>query len=227
MITPVAPTQGMNQLLIKKGPRKRVSSRAGPHQNQRAANRIPKYTEVEWAHPITHWLREALEVGNLSDWLARWGRFPIGWAVILAAQPTGEFFKARRSQSDTRPVPESHAVNQRTGTPTSKAAFHLHSCNHGLPDLVHDSSFSRKYGLQPRRHNAIRELQPRWSMATTLASHRGDQGSIPNRVTPGMLHMGIVSDDAAGRRVFSEIYRFPIFAFRLCFISTSCHSHRL
>ncbi|KAJ8872433.1 hypothetical protein PR048_026037 [Dryococelus australis] len=42
-----------------------------------------------------------------------------------------------------------------------------------------------------------------------LASHQGEPGSIPRRTTPGFSHVGIVPDDAAGRRVFSGISRFP------------------
>ncbi|KAJ8873993.1 hypothetical protein PR048_024833 [Dryococelus australis] len=38
-----------------------------------------------------------------------------------------------------------------------------------------------------------------------LASQLGEPGSIPNGVAPGFSHVGIVSDDAAGRRVFSGI----------------------
>ncbi|KAJ8874454.1 hypothetical protein PR048_025303 [Dryococelus australis] len=42
-----------------------------------------------------------------------------------------------------------------------------------------------------------------------LASHEGEPGSIPGRVTPGFSQLGIMLDDAAGRRVFSGIFRFP------------------
>ncbi|KAJ8867861.1 hypothetical protein PR048_031666 [Dryococelus australis] len=42
-----------------------------------------------------------------------------------------------------------------------------------------------------------------------LASHQGAPGSIPGRVTPGLLQVGIVPDDAAGRRVLSRNSRFP------------------
>ncbi|KAJ8866861.1 hypothetical protein PR048_032722 [Dryococelus australis] len=42
----------------------------------------------------------------------------------------------------------------------------------------------------------------------TLASHQGEPGSIPDRVT-GFSQVGIVLDDAVGRRVFSGISRFP------------------
>ncbi|KAJ8885882.1 hypothetical protein PR048_012088, partial [Dryococelus australis] len=40
-----------------------------------------------------------------------------------------------------------------------------------------------------------------------LVSHQGEPGSIPDRITPGFSQMGIVPDDAAGRRVFSVIFR--------------------
>ncbi|KAJ8874387.1 hypothetical protein PR048_025236, partial [Dryococelus australis] len=41
-----------------------------------------------------------------------------------------------------------------------------------------------------------------------LAFHQGDLGSIPCRVT-GFSHVGIVPDDAVGRRIFSVISRLP------------------
>ncbi|KAJ8895353.1 hypothetical protein PR048_000685 [Dryococelus australis] len=41
-----------------------------------------------------------------------------------------------------------------------------------------------------------------------LAYHQGELGSIPVRVIPGFSHVGIMPDDAAGRRVFSGISRF-------------------
>ncbi|KAJ8891938.1 hypothetical protein PR048_004497 [Dryococelus australis] len=43
---------------------------------------------------------------------------------------------------------------------------------------------------------------------TIGASHQGEPGSIPGRVT-GFLHVGIVPDDAVGLRVFSGVSRFP------------------
>ncbi|KAJ8868765.1 hypothetical protein PR048_030305 [Dryococelus australis] len=42
----------------------------------------------------------------------------------------------------------------------------------------------------------------------TLASHQGEPGSIPSRVTPD-VRKWVVTDDAVGRRVFSGIFRFP------------------
>ncbi|KAJ8897705.1 hypothetical protein PR048_003055 [Dryococelus australis] len=41
-----------------------------------------------------------------------------------------------------------------------------------------------------------------------LTSHLGKPGSIPDGFAPGFSHVGIVPDDAAGWRVFSEISRF-------------------
>ncbi|KAJ8868975.1 hypothetical protein PR048_030516 [Dryococelus australis] len=43
---------------------------------------------------------------------------------------------------------------------------------------------------------------------SSLASHQGEPGSIPGRVT-GFSHVGFVPVDAVGRRVFSRISRFP------------------
>ncbi|KAJ8883905.1 hypothetical protein PR048_015760, partial [Dryococelus australis] len=41
-----------------------------------------------------------------------------------------------------------------------------------------------------------------------LTSHQGEQSSIPGGVAPGFWHVGIVPDDATGRRVFSGIFHF-------------------
>ncbi|KAJ8867407.1 hypothetical protein PR048_031208 [Dryococelus australis] len=73
--------------------------------------------------------------------------------------------------------------------------------------------------MQQRRNERVRETEdPRENppssgivrhdshlqMVRLLASHLVEPGSIP-----GFSHMGIESGDAAGRRVFSEISRFP------------------
>ncbi|KAJ8895014.1 hypothetical protein PR048_000323 [Dryococelus australis] len=42
-----------------------------------------------------------------------------------------------------------------------------------------------------------------------LTSRQNEPGSIPIGVAPGLSHVGIVPDDAAGQRVFSGISRFP------------------
>ncbi|KAJ8879954.1 hypothetical protein PR048_020575 [Dryococelus australis] len=57
-----------------------------------------------------------------------------------------------------------------------------------------------------------------------LASHLGEPVSIPIWTTLGFSLMGIVLDDAAGRRVFPKISRFPsALAFRRCSILISLH----
>ncbi|KAJ8881162.1 hypothetical protein PR048_017635 [Dryococelus australis] len=47
------------------------------------------------------------------------------------------------------------------------------------------------------------------TMVRLLASHLDEPGSVPAAFAPRLLHVGIVPDDAAGRRVFSKISRFP------------------
>ncbi|KAJ8887694.1 hypothetical protein PR048_013912 [Dryococelus australis] len=68
----------------------------------------------------------------------------------------------------------------------------------------------------------------RWDcMDILLASHQGEPGSIPGRVTPPFSQVGIVPYDAAGRRVFSGSTVSSALSFRRCFILTSFHAHRL
>ncbi|KAJ8874102.1 hypothetical protein PR048_024943 [Dryococelus australis] len=55
---------------------------------------------------------------------------------------------------------------------------------------------------------------------TTRLSHLGEPGSIPDGVTSGFSHVGIMPDDAAGRWVFLVIFRFS----RSC-IPAPLHSH--
>ncbi|KAJ8879708.1 hypothetical protein PR048_020316 [Dryococelus australis] len=61
--------------------------------------------------------------------------------------------------------------------------------------------------------------RPRWNVSL-LASYQGEPVSIIGGVARGYSHVGSVSDDAAGRRIFSESSRFP----RPC-IPTVLHTH--
>ncbi|KAJ8891873.1 hypothetical protein PR048_004428 [Dryococelus australis] len=63
-------------------------------------------------------------------------------------------------------------------------------------------------------------LGPRWRAVSLLASHQCETGSVPGRVTPEFSHLGIVPDNAADRRVFSGISRFP-----RPFIPALLHTH--
>ncbi|KAJ8872508.1 hypothetical protein PR048_026114 [Dryococelus australis] len=58
------------------------------------------------------------------------------------------------------------------------------------------------------------------SLNTELASHHDKTSSTSSWVTPGFSQVGIVLDDAASRRVFSGISRFPCY-----FISALLHTH--
>ncbi|KAJ8866336.1 hypothetical protein PR048_032179 [Dryococelus australis] len=60
-----------------------------------------------------------------------------------------------------------------------------------------------------------------------LASHQGESGIIPGRVTFGFSRVGIVPDDAAGRRVFSGISRFPRPSVPVLLHTHLNHPHRL
>ncbi|KAJ8895460.1 hypothetical protein PR048_000793 [Dryococelus australis] len=66
----------------------------------------------------------------------------------------------------------------------------------------------------------------RWSDYLTPPPHLGEPGSIPGGVAFEFSHVGIVPDDAAGRRVFSAIPCFPALVLRRCFILTSLRPHR-
>ncbi|KAJ8867766.1 hypothetical protein PR048_031569 [Dryococelus australis] len=86
---------------------------------------------------------------------------------------------------------------------------------HALPDS------------EPRRtHTRASNGEGGSVVVRLLASHLCEPGSIPRGVAPGFSHVGIVPDDAADRRVFSGISRFP----RPCvpaLLRTSLHPHRL
>ncbi|KAJ8882303.1 hypothetical protein PR048_014105 [Dryococelus australis] len=57
-------------------------------------------------------------------------------------------------------------------------------------------------------------------VVSLIASHRGEPGSTPDGISPGFPHVGILPDDAIGRRVFSGISSFT----RHC-ISALLHAH--
>ncbi|KAJ8871251.1 hypothetical protein PR048_027557 [Dryococelus australis] len=76
----------------------------------------------------------------------------------------------------------------------------------------HSSDFGRRQQPQgPKGGWAVR----------LLTSRRGEPGSVPGRVAPGVSQAGTVTDDTAGWRVFSGSSRFPPLAFRCCSILTA------
>ncbi|KAJ8866673.1 hypothetical protein PR048_032534 [Dryococelus australis] len=106
--------------------------------------------------------------------------------------------------------------------------------SYGVAQSTHTESItsSSDSGLlenSPLLYHLIRTVMgPRW--CRSLASHLCDPDSIPGDVAPGFLHVGIVPDDAAGRRGFSlgDIPSpSPASSFRRCSILASLHPHQL
>ncbi|KAJ8878874.1 hypothetical protein PR048_019473 [Dryococelus australis] len=60
-----------------------------------------------------------------------------------------------------------------------------------------------------------------------LASHLGETGSIPGGVAAGFSHVGIVPDDAAGRRFSRRSFVSLTPSFQRCSIRTSLYPYRL
>ncbi|KAJ8868295.1 hypothetical protein PR048_029811 [Dryococelus australis] len=70
--------------------------------------------------------------------------------------------------------------------------------------------FRRVESKQEARQRKMKiHFQACLKLVRLLASHQGDPGSIPDRASTRFSHVGIVPDDAAGRRVFSEISHLP------------------
>ncbi|KAJ8868662.1 hypothetical protein PR048_030201 [Dryococelus australis] len=86
-------------------------------------------------------------------------------------------------------------------------------------DLVQRRNARAEETGDPHYNPADQQHRPaRFPHATVrlLASHHGELGSIPGRVTPGFSQVKIIPDDTVGRRVFSGIS-----------ILTSLHPRRL
>ncbi|KAJ8885988.1 hypothetical protein PR048_012194 [Dryococelus australis] len=71
------------------------------------------------------------------------------------------------------------------------------------------------------RRNLFRPRGPRWLSGYPARLTPTRSGLNPQPGHSGFSHVGIVPDDAVGRRVFSGISRFPALSFRLCSILTS------
>ncbi|KAJ8889981.1 hypothetical protein PR048_009486 [Dryococelus australis] len=112
----------------------------------------------------------------------------IGFAPFLQHSPTVTSWRTARSTSRTSRVSSSNNNNNNNIEPA----------NRGNLD---GNTYSRHCATRKRGRGGV--------VVTLLASHLGEPDSIPEGVTPGSSHVEIVPDDAAGRRVFSEISRFP------------------
>ncbi|KAJ8870573.1 hypothetical protein PR048_029596 [Dryococelus australis] len=76
------------------------------------------------------------------------------------------------------------------------------------------------FDYQPRQTGSLKHVFKWLRKVGLLASHQGEPVSLPGWVTPGFSHVGIESDDSAGRRVLSGISHFP----RTC-IPALLHTH--
>ncbi|KAJ8867887.1 hypothetical protein PR048_031692 [Dryococelus australis] len=103
-----------------------------------------------------------------------------------------------------------------------------HSVQPNTWDSVQDVAYLDVFSSYTRGNegnaNALRQC---WSckpqrLARSL-SHQGDQGSIPGGVAPGFSQVGIVPDDATGRRVSPGLSRVP----RPLRSAAAPYSHRL
>ncbi|KAJ8866428.1 hypothetical protein PR048_032271 [Dryococelus australis] len=86
----------------------------------------------------------------------------------------------------------------------------LDSYTESSPDNLVDVSDENVERFHQPISTKEKRRQDKWSPTVRqLASYQGEPGSIPVRVTPEFSQVGVVSDDAAGLRVFSGISRFP------------------
>ncbi|KAJ8870044.1 hypothetical protein PR048_029055 [Dryococelus australis] len=144
------------------------------------------------------------------------------------------------SQSDTRPVPQrmdtsTSSLCVRNGISLRRSTAVSTRCLHSRPgessvraqsaDLVWVSPSTGHFPL-PSQANPCAIYLP--ANFRPHSFHLRELGSIPDGVAPGFSRVGIVPDDAAGRRVSSEMSRFcPPPSFRSCSTLTSLHPNRL
>ncbi|KAJ8869008.1 hypothetical protein PR048_030554, partial [Dryococelus australis] len=120
--------------------------------------------------------------------------------------------RSREARVNTRAIGPSLTCNQRSRPQTRRFTFHVAHTYTPLHPLL------GYHGIYFVPHSVGAAVA---RVASLLASHRGEPGSIPGRATSGFSHVRIVPDDAAGRRVFSGISHFFALSFRRCSIHTS------
>ncbi|KAJ8896966.1 hypothetical protein PR048_002312, partial [Dryococelus australis] len=102
--------------------------------------------------------------------------------------------RGQRARLERSPISESADVGAASGGANAEV----------IQELGRDQAWTSRPS-SPHLHYTSRR---RSSAISTLATHQGEPGSIPGRVT-GFSQVVIVPDDAVGRRVFSGISRFP------------------
>ncbi|KAJ8881221.1 hypothetical protein PR048_017695 [Dryococelus australis] len=96
---------------------------------------------------------------------------------------------------------------------------------HAITNKTKDTLPDTRAANQRLRTTTIKELPSHFDSTARLRP--GEPGYIPDGVTPRFSHVGIVRDDAAGRRVSSGIPRFPIFISALLRAHLASHSSAL
>ncbi|KAJ8866214.1 hypothetical protein PR048_032057 [Dryococelus australis] len=108
-------------------------------------------------------------------------------------------------------------IHQSYSRSSATCVFYTISMRQCLADL----SFPFKAGIRSHRSPNLTHILKYWRskricrrgrggvVARLLATHPGELGSIPDVIAPGCLQVGIVPDDAAVRRVFPGVSRFP------------------
>ncbi|KAJ8865870.1 hypothetical protein PR048_033393 [Dryococelus australis] len=116
---------------------------------------------------------------------------------LLHSQPTSFFHWLLRRRHSTPFRNEPHVI----GTYNCEVFDDWRSVSQGVSDRVwcNDSRITKSSNRKQGHGGCLVSL---------LASHQGEPGSTPGRVS-GFSYVGIVPDDAAGQRVFSGISRFP------------------
>ncbi|KAJ8873696.1 hypothetical protein PR048_024528 [Dryococelus australis] len=94
-----------------------------------------------------------------------------------------------------------------TRNPLSLPGFHPLTIP-GFHPLIAVTSVAISACLSPAFFREQRHCNNGTTLSPLLASHQGEPGSIPGRLTRGLSHVVVVPDDAAGRRVFSGVSRF-------------------
>ncbi|KAJ8894886.1 hypothetical protein PR048_000193 [Dryococelus australis] len=142
--------------------------------------------------------------------------------VRVAACPCGD----RQTRSRASRARGDRSGQVQTGLPEPQAVHN--GWEFPTPPLTPCLSFLQDCGLSEMlTHTATSfDLSQRSvggrgsSVDRALASHEDEPGSLLDGIAPRFSHVGIVPDDVTGRRVFSDVSRFP----RPC-ISVLLHTH--
>ncbi|KAJ8898173.1 hypothetical protein PR048_003533 [Dryococelus australis] len=113
----------------------------------------------------------------------------------LNVKATRQSLRVSRSPLALSPFGHAKYLAYSKPATVSGSIHEAHTFKHTKQVAIHHHKLTNSRGLDG-------------TVVRLLASHQGDPGSIPSGVAPGFSHVGIVPDNAAGRRVFSGLSRF-------------------